>query len=29
LPLDHGGTNRLDNLVTVCRAHHELVEPVF
>jgi 5-methylcytosine-specific restriction endonuclease McrA len=26
VPLEQGGTNQLDNLVTVCRAHHEQVE---
>jgi 5-methylcytosine-specific restriction enzyme A len=29
VPLEQGGTNQLDNLVTVCRAHHEKAEARF
>jgi 5-methylcytosine-specific restriction endonuclease McrA len=27
IPLEQGGTNELANLITVCRHHHEEVEP--
>lgn len=29
IPLEQGGTNALDNLATLCRAHHEQAERLF
>ena len=29
VPLEHGGSNDLSNLVTLCRAHHEQAEALF